>query len=159
MICEQNVFMDSLLIWPWVISLASQMVDGMLLFSQTVVSNSLWPNGLQHTSPSPSPIACSNSCPLNRWCRPIISSSVIPFSSCLRSFQHQSLFKRVSSSHQVAKALEFQLQHKTLVVYRFIKLCIYSYIHFPWKWVTSLELKGTYSKVKGKLLVTMWSWQ
>ena len=73
--------------------------------------------------------------------------------------QHQGLFKWVSSSHQVAKALEFQLQHQTLVVYRFIKLCIYSYIHFPWKWVTSLkELKGIYSKVKGKLLVTMWSW-
>ena len=82
-----------------------------------------------------------------------------PSPSAFNLSQHQGLFQWVSSSHQVAKALEFQLQHKTLVVYRFIKLCIYSYIHFPWKWVTSLELKGTYSKVKGKLLVTMWSWQ
>ena len=45
--------------------------------------------GLQHTRPpcpSPSPGACSNSCPLSQWCHPTISSSVIPFSSCLQSF-------------------------------------------------------------------------
>ena len=36
--------------------------------------------------PSPSPGACSNLCPLSWWCHPIISSSVIPFSSCLQSF-------------------------------------------------------------------------
>ena len=44
---------------------------------------------LQHTRlpcPSPSPRACSNSCPLSQWCHPIISSSVIPFASCLQSF-------------------------------------------------------------------------
>ena len=47
-------------------------------------------HGLQHTRlpyPSPSPGACSNSCPLSQWCHPTISSSVIPFSSCLQSFQ------------------------------------------------------------------------
>ena len=33
-----------------------------------------------------SPGACSNSCPLSRWCHPTISSSVTPFSSCLQSF-------------------------------------------------------------------------
>ena len=61
----------------------------MLLFSHSVMSNSLWPHGLQHTSllcPSPSPGACSNSCPSSRWCHPTISSSVIPFSSHLQSF-------------------------------------------------------------------------
>ena len=36
--------------------------------------------------PSPTPRACSNSCPLSHWCHPTISSSVIPFSSCLQSF-------------------------------------------------------------------------
>ena len=49
----------------------------------------LWPHGLQHAGlpcPSPSPGAYSDSCPSNRWCRPIVSSSVIPFSSCLLSF-------------------------------------------------------------------------
>ena len=61
----------------------------LLLFSHSVVSDSLWPHGLQHTRlpcPSLSPGACSNSCPLSRWCHPIISSSGVPFSSCLQSF-------------------------------------------------------------------------
>ena len=60
-----------------------------LLFSHQVLSDSLWPHGLQHTRLpclSPTPGACSNSCPLSRWCHPTISSFVAPFSSCLRSF-------------------------------------------------------------------------
>ena len=63
--------------------------DLLLLFSHSVVSNSLWLHGLQHARlpcPSPSPWACSNSCPLSRWCHPTISSSVIPVSSCFQSF-------------------------------------------------------------------------
>ena len=59
------------------------------LFSRSVTYDSLQPHGLQHARlpcPSPSPGACSNSCPLSRWCHPTISSSVIPFSSRLRSF-------------------------------------------------------------------------
>ena len=54
-----------------------------------VMSNSLWPHGLQHARllcPLPAPGACSNSCPSSQWCHPTISSSVIPFSSCLQSF-------------------------------------------------------------------------
>ena len=53
------------------------------------MSNSLRPHGLQHARlpcPSPTPRACSNSYPWSRWCHPTISSSVIPFSSCLQSF-------------------------------------------------------------------------
>ena len=56
-------------------------------FSHPVTS--LRPHRLQHARlpcPSPTPGACSNSCPLSRWCYPIISSSVIHFSSCLQSF-------------------------------------------------------------------------
>ena len=58
-------------------------------FSRSVMSDSLWPHGLQHIRlpcPSPIPGACSNSCPLRRWCHPTISSSVVPFSACLQSF-------------------------------------------------------------------------
>ena len=58
-------------------------------FSCSVMSDSLWPHGLQHarlSCPSPTPRACSNSCPLSRWCHPTISSSVIPFSSCPQYF-------------------------------------------------------------------------
>ena len=58
-------------------------------FNCSVVSNSLWPHGLQHARlpcPSPTPGAYSNSCPLSWWCPPAISFSVIPFSSCPQSF-------------------------------------------------------------------------
>ena len=58
-------------------------------FSSLVVSKSLWPHGMQHTRlpcPSPTPGVYSNSFPLSQWCHPTISSSVIPFSSCLQSF-------------------------------------------------------------------------
>ena len=58
-------------------------------FSHSVVSDSLWPHGLQHarlSCPSPTPGACSNSCPLSQWRHPTISSSVVPFSSCPQSF-------------------------------------------------------------------------
>ena len=57
-------------------------------FSCSVVSDSLWPHGLHHARfpcPSPTPGACSNSCPSSRWCHPTVSSSVIPFSSCPQS--------------------------------------------------------------------------
>ena len=73
----------------------------LLLFSRLVVFNSLWPHGLQHSRlpcPFPSATACSNSSPLSQWCPPTISSSVIPFSSCLQSvaasgsFQMSQLF-------------------------------------------------------------------
>ena len=59
------------------------------MFSHLVMCDSLWPHGLQHTRlpcPSPSPGACSDSCPLSQWCHTTISSSVVPFSSFLQSF-------------------------------------------------------------------------
>ena len=82
-------------------------------FSRSVMSDSLWPHQSQHTRPpcpSPTPGVYSNSCPLSRWCHPVISSSVIPFSSCP---QDQGLFQWVNSSHQVAKVLEFKPQHQS----------------------------------------------
>ena len=85
-------------------------------FSPSVVSDSLLLHGLQHASiPCSSSIlrACSDSCPLSWWCHPTISSSVIPFSSCLQSFPASGSFPSVSSSHQGAKVLEFKLQHQS----------------------------------------------
>ena len=58
-------------------------------FSCSVMSDSLRPDEPQHARPpcpSPAPGVYPNSCPLSRWCHPTISSSVIPFSSCLQSF-------------------------------------------------------------------------
>ena len=57
-------------------------------FSCSVMFNSLWPHGLQHTRlpcPSPTPGVHPNSCPSSQWCHPAISSSVVPFSSCPQS--------------------------------------------------------------------------
>ena len=65
-------------------------------FSRSVMSDSLWPHGLQHTRPpclSPTPGVYPNSCPLSQWCHPIISSSVIPFSSRLQSFPESGSFQ------------------------------------------------------------------
>ena len=59
------------------------------------MSSCLWPHGLQHTRlpcPSLTPGVHSNSCPSSQWCHPSISSSVIPFSSCLPSFLESQSF-------------------------------------------------------------------
>ena len=83
-------------------------------FTCSVMSESLQPHGLQHTRPpcpSPTPGVYSNSCP---WVGNAIQLSHTLSSPSPPAFnlsQHQSLFKWVSSSHQVAKRLEFQLQH------------------------------------------------
>ena len=65
------------------------------------MSNSLWPHGLQHTRPpcpSPIPRVYPNSSPLSRWCHPIISSSVIPFSSHHQTFSIK-VFSNESALH------------------------------------------------------------
>ena len=71
-------------------------------FSCSVISDSLQSHGLQHARPpcpSPATGACSNSCPLSRWCHPTISSSVVPFSSCLQSFPASGSFSSESVVH------------------------------------------------------------
>ena len=67
----------------------------LLLFRHSVVSDSLWPHGLQHPRlpcPSLSPSVCSNLCPSSQWCHPTISSSVVPISSCPQSFPESGSF-------------------------------------------------------------------
>ena len=104
------------------------------------MSDYLWPHGLQHARlpcPSLTPRVYSNSCPLSRWCHPTISSSAIPFSSCLLSFPTSGFFKWVSSLHQVAKVLEFQLQHQSFQL-------VFRTDWFPLGWTDwiSLQSKG-----------------
>ena len=68
----------------------------LLVQFSSVASDSLWPHGLQHARllcPSPTPRACSNSCPSSWWCHLTISSSVVPFSSCLQSFPASGSFQ------------------------------------------------------------------
>ena len=89
----------------------------------------LQPHGLQHARPpcpSPTPGVYSDSCPLSRWCHPAISSSVIPFSSCLQSFPASGSFPMSQFFAKVAKLLEFQLQHQS----------------FPWIFGTDLLSDG-----------------
>ena len=65
-------------------------------FSRSVMSDSLKPHELQHARPPcplPIPGVYANSCPLSQWWHPTISSSVIPFSSCLRSFPTSGSFQ------------------------------------------------------------------
>ena len=86
-------------------------------FSHSVVYNSLQAHGPKHARPpcpSSTPRVYPNSCPLSQGCHPTSSSSVLfPSPPAYNLSQHHGLFKWVSSSHQVVKILEFQLQHQT----------------------------------------------
>ena len=80
----------------WRMSLLGRLSESVSQFSCSVMSDSLWPHGLQHARPpcpSPTPRVYSNSCPLSRWCHPTISSSVIPFFSGLQSFPASGSFQ------------------------------------------------------------------
>ena len=85
--------------WSWTEILFPPFQLVSVQFSHSAGSYSLWPHGLQHARlpcPSLTPGACSNSCPLSQWCHPTISSSVVPFSSCLQSFP-ASVFSKESA--------------------------------------------------------------
>ena len=110
------IFLPAILIPFW----ASSSPAFPMMYSEIVavhlLSLVLRPHGLQHTRlpcSSPSPGACSNSCPLSLWYHPTILSSVIHFSCFFFLSQYQGIFQWVSSSHQVAKILELQLQHQS----------------------------------------------
>ena len=89
----------------------------LLLFSHPVMSDSLWPHGLQHTRPpcpSPPLRVCPSLCPSHQWCRPAISSSDALFSFCPQSFPASGgFFQWVICSHLMTKILELQLQHES----------------------------------------------
>ena len=120
----------------------TDLYTNLVQFSCSVVSNSLWPHGLQHTRlpcPSPTPRAHSNSCPLSQWCHPTISSSVVPFCSCLQSFPASGSFIRSQLFDQVAKVLELQLQHSPSNEYSGV-------IFFRMDWLDLLAVQGTYQE-------------
>ena len=99
-----------------------------VLFSRSVVSNSLRPHEPQHARPpcpSPTPGVYPNSCPLSQWCHLAISSSVIPFSSCLQSFPTSGSFQMsqlFSSGGQNIGSLSFNIspsnEHRGLISFR-----------------------------------------
>ena len=109
-------------------------------FSCSVMSDSLWPHGLQHTRlpcPSPTPRACSNSCPLSQWCHPTISSSDIPFSSCLQSFP-------ASGSFQMSQCFTSDGQRCNCFIFNISPSNEYSgLISFRMDWLYLLAVQGT----------------
>ena len=91
------------------------------------MSSSLQPHELQHSRPpypSPTPRVYSNSCPLSWWCHPTISSSIVPFSSCLQSFPASGSFQGVSSHIRWPKYWSFSFsispfnEHSGLISFR-----------------------------------------
>ena len=108
-------------------------------FSRSVVSDYLQPHGLQHarlSCPSPIPGVYSISCPWSWWSiqpsPPLLSPSPLIFNLS----QHQDLFQWVSSSHQMAKVLEFQLQCQSSNEYSGL-------ISFRIDWLDLLAVQGT----------------
>ena len=96
-------------------------------------------HGLQQARlpcPSTVPGDCSNSCPSNWWCHPTISSSVVTFSSGLQYFPAWGSSPMSSSSHQVAKVLELQLQDQSFNEYSGL-------ISFRMDWLDLLAVQGT----------------
>ena len=98
--------------WPFETRLRECRALLLLLFSRQVVSVSLWHHGPQCSKlpcPSPSPRACSNSCPLSQWCHPAPKShTLLPLSPpAFNLSQPQGLCQWAGSLHQVAKVLGF----------------------------------------------------
>ena len=90
--------------------------EGSLLFSCSVMFDSMRPHGLQHARlpcPSLSSRVCSDSCLLSQWCIQPSHPLSTPSPLALNLSQHQGLFQWVNSFHQVAKLLELQLQHQS----------------------------------------------
>ena len=111
----------------------------LLLFSRSVMLDSLWPHGLQHASlpcPSPTPGACWNSCPLSQWCHPTISSSVVPFSSRLQSFP-------TSGSFQMSQLFTSSGQSiGALASASVLPMIIQGWFPLGWTGLISLQAKG-----------------
>ena len=108
-------------------------------FSNSVMSNSLWPHGLQHSRPpcpSPTPGVYSNPRPLNQWCHPTTSSSVVPFSSRLQSFSasgsfQMSQFFALGGQSIGVSASPFSSQSALKYIFNFyeISLCIFFFTY------------------------------
>ena len=103
------------------------------------MSDSLWPYALQHTRlpcPLPAPGACSNSCPLRRWCHPTISSSFIPFSPCPQSFP-------VSGSFQMSQFFASGGQRIGISASASVlPMNIHDWFPLGWTHLISLQSKG-----------------
>ena len=111
-------------------------------FSPSVLSDSLRPRGLQHARLpclSPTPRACSNSCPLSWWCHPTISSSVVPFSFCLQSFSASGSFPMSQVFPSGSQSIGVSASASVLA------MDIQDWFPLGWTALISLQSKGLYS--------------
>ena len=108
-------------------------------FSRSVMSDSMRPHESQHARPpcpSPTPGVYSNSCPLSQWYLPAISSSVIPFSSCLQSFPALGSFQM--SQFFVSGGQSIGVSASASV----LPMNIQDWFHLGWTGWISLQSKG-----------------
>ena len=106
-------------------------------FSRLVLSDYLWPNGWQYARPPcplPTPRVYSNSCPLSSRCHPIISTSVIHYSSCLQSFPESVSFQMSQFFSSGGQSIRVQLQS--------FQMNIQDYFPLGWASWISLQSKG-----------------
>ena len=107
--------------------------------SCSVVSDSLLPHGLQHTRPpcaSPTPVVYPNPCPLSWWCHPTISSSVVPFSSCLQSFPASWSFQMSQLFASGGQSIDVSASASVL------PMNTQDWFHLGWSGWISLQSKG-----------------
>ena len=108
-------------------------------FSHSAVSDSLQPHGLNHARP-PCPLSTpgvySNSCPFSQWCHPMISSSVVPFSSCLQSFPASGSFWMSQFFTSVGQSIGVSALASVL------PMNIQNWFHLGWTGWISLPSKG-----------------
>ena len=117
-------------------------------FSHSVLSNSLWPHGLKHIRrpcPSPTPRACTNSCPSSPWCHPTISSSVVPFSSCLQSFRASGCFPMIQFFTSGSQSIAVSASASVL------PMNIQDWFRLGWTGWISLQSKGLSSLLQWTL--------
>ena len=120
------------------LELSSWIMRSFSQFSHSVVSASLRPHGLQHARlpcPSPSPRACSNSCPLSKWCHPTILSSVVT-SSCLQSFPASGSFSMSQFSASGGQSI------RASVLTSVLPMNIKDWFPLGWTGWISLQSKG-----------------
>ena len=107
-------------------------------FSLSVLSDTLWSHGLQHSRlpcPSPTPWVCSNLCPSSQWCHPTISSSVISFSSCFQSFPKSGSFQMSQLFASGGQSIEASVSASVLPV------SIQGWFPLGWTGLISLQSK------------------
>ena len=109
-------------------------------FSHSVISESLWPHELHYTrppDPSSTPRVHQNLCPLTRWCHPTISSSVIPFSSCLQSFPASGSFQMSQFFLSAGQSIRASASASVL------PMNIQDWFPLGWIWLDLLAIQGT----------------